>query len=689
MISRGAASRLAAVLLGIASAQAQRLELGGPAAPAPGSSRVRDLVAALHTPPSPLPDDSHPQRAARALRNLAARMLPAADEAGEPGSPRFVGALTLLRAAEEAASLDPGDLDALQASRIAAAAAEPPPDAESLDSFLRAVLSPLTDTAGAPHAPCGWIAPPTAPGIPAIPASTPPARERDPWQVAPGLSEQAREEVERFRAAIREARGRASLAQAAADWHVALDAAGALLAREPAKVPLPARQPLVCAGEDAARSLATRSLLDPPPHTVSRLTLLSLALAQAEALPRARERDAAVAAIWDCLAANPPDPQDERRRLDAFSRTLSLCVLPSDPRGESAIVRQLRPAWRELRRAAESASARVSLHLPALLRDPSAASTPALLAEIGALSRAREDLMAVEGLSRWLEGPASPQSPASRQAVASESRRRLADRLLALTRNMTRQSDRDAAITSLRQIARDTACFASLPGELELAAAAHLGSLDSGGWATVTGGQPHALLDEIGAARAVWETSLISGGAPADTGRLEGLSRGLGVLADAAALASLVCEDAPGPESAINAWPGWELSTHATTALASRAIPGAREVSAACLARNAAEIARAADALRREAPEALLAGRLERLAREAGLDGRTPAAHELAAGPVFGPSSFLAALRDDLAAVCRYAEEWAWETDPARRAAAAAYLRRRAGEALAALDAMR
>jgi len=172
--------------------------------------------------------------------------------------------------------------------------------------------------------------------------------------------------------------------------------------------------------------------------------------------------------------------------------------------------------------------------------------------------------------------------------------------------------------------------------------------------------------------------------------RLDSLHTLMGLLDAARLFGGSSAAAAPAPPR-INAWPGWELSPEALSALVDDLRPSLPDAAAVALANDAAAATRRIPDPAAAPPTLPLPAALERSALERGVAPPDPASAglwELAAGSPPGRHAWLAPRRAELAALARAAEEWAAASRLSDRATAerwAEHLRAASAELLRSL----
>ncbi len=663
--------RLAAVLLLSAAvvvgacpppAWAQRLDLGGVRVPEPGEGKAALAVASLMEEQAraiEARDTSAAARVRAAARRLAAALIRSGEEAGERGSVRVLTGRTVAGRMADLDSLltnqtalaDP-TLHAV-ADELALLSAAAPADDNELDRSIRDAFAPVTTLAGAPVGAVGWF----VEGERGLPDGATLGRLADALDalVAGGsLSDDAARAVgglsERTRLAAgwpAYARSAEAVAAGALEAHAAVESL-------PAWATGAARERLREEFDRALVALTSGSLAPSAMSSLRDLRVLASIGARLDRIDAARAGSRQAREAWlRLVAADANDPRRVGASLArigaAMDRALSLVEARAGLPDESAVARQVRPALRSLADAARDGEPRVLAVLASVLEQPDPATDPAIMAALNAQQRAVDDAWMLVALNRLLcewvgagapgESPAPETEPRTREPTPVRAMLPLAERVRVLGVELGRPASRDSALAELRTLAETAPLLFVIPGLAELTA-----DPNERGWRDATGGRGEEVVRAAAAARAAWVESASSDRLAdrrgADTERLRTLAATLAVQRDAASYLRLVASSPPTP-GAVQSWPGWEMSARGLRALGPRV---------------RAEAASRALALRDEAPGALLAGRLERLAAARGVGTRRDLFHEVAIGPS-REGSWLADRRGALAAVCRYAEE--------------------------------
>ncbi len=654
----------AAVVVGACPppAWAQRLDLGGVRVPEPGEGRAALAVAALMEEQAravEARDASASARVRSGARRLAAALIRAGEEAGERGSVRVLTGRTLAGRI--------GDLDSLLMERAALAeptlhavadelallAAAVPPDDGEMDRAIRDAFAPLTTLAGAPGAAAGWF----VEGERGLPDGSRLGRLAETLgAMADGSSvpNDTAEAVRGLAARARLAMAWPAFARSAESAAVAVLEAHAAVESLPAWATREARERLRADLQRAMVGLESGALAPSAMATLRDLRTLASIAGRLEAIDVARPGSRQAREAWVRLAL--ADANDARRvgaspaRIGAaMDRALSLVEARAALPDETAVARQVRPALRALSDAARDGEPRVLAVLASVLEQPDPLTDPAVVAALNAQQRAVDDVRMLVALNRLLcewagsgapgEAPAPETEPRTREPAPVRAMLPLAERVRVLGVDLSRPASRERALAELRTLGETAPLLFDIPGLADLA-----GDPDERGWHEATGGRGEAIVREAAAARSAWVESASSDRHAdrrgVDTERLRSLAATLAVQRDAASYLRLVSSPSGMPGVA-QSWPGWEVSARGLGVLGPRV---------------RAEAASGALALREEAPAALLAGRLERLAAARGLVARRDLLHEVGLGPPRA-GSWLADRRGALASVCRHAEE--------------------------------
>lgn len=634
---------LVALICAPALAQKPLLDLGAaPKPPAAGqgagaialADELRDQGQSLAN----RPDDREHARAA--ARMLARTLLTSGESMGPDGSMRIVLGRTLARGLPEidrAIGALEGETGAAQASLLATdltAAArsldDPKADPwrETRDGFalLSRGLKPDDRT--------GWI-------DESLKADEPLAGEIDRWSSALSFSAVDREALVQLDA----------LATAGVGWPAYHAAAVHLrrAAREAcdgmSSLPEPTRSGALDQFKAALHLPAEqRAAAFMQLRRIARLAALALRVQSLDDAPAIKRLRTELARALSEPA--PTDAAAESARLAALERTLAL-LHPKLP-DERTIVRQLRPAWRVLAAALRPTEQKLVQALPEVLTRADAATDPGITSAIAAQRRAVQDIDLLLNLNTAMadQGTGEPGLNGLWKLAA--------DRAFKLGQDLAKPTAHDEALAGLRELASQTQDFNELPGEAELKAASRT---DPSAWSVLTGGQTQPLLAEIAGRRGTWLSGWDRNGfaaAPAEVARLRALRDLMAALDDAAAITPASGDFTP-QFAALNAWPGFELSTGALAALTAGLREQTVEATRLITAGDAPGCAKITDRIRTDYAAALLIGRLAREAADRKVPVPAPTLLEAAAGGPVEGLSWQSGGR--LAELCRYAEE--------------------------------
>lgn len=703
---RRATLALGAAALLASAAHAQLLNLDAPAgAPqgvGPAAAALAGELQARITADQAAAESDPRARALTALRALARALILRGEDLGEPGAPHTLAGRTLaarLPALEALLAALPPDDPAvhLLAADAERAARSIPADVAAMDRLLRDTFATLLQRLDPPAAPVAWVPAPDAPE-PVDPDAFDAALRA--WPTRPGVTPEAAAALTEIAESLR----------AADSWHAYRPSAQRLrrLLRDAARTFDP-DAPAAAITDDPVRtqfamtfSAAVERLRDADTQRDALDALERLAgahdalelLATLERRPdRARRQAAVTGAVVQALAAPPTNRVEAERRLAAVLRTLRMIHAAERPADDARLVRQLRPAHRALATSARRSAGPLFDALPRFAQDPDALTDPGILSALAAHSATLDDLALVERLSALLA--AAPLDAASGPAVPRDMDR-VADRLLALGQQLHRPEARDAALAELRAFGRAFLRLHQLPGEPSLARAAEPGAAsanDVARWRDLTGSMHPQLAAAIRDERTRWLDAWAAADTPRAGGhaaRLDSLHTLMGLLDAARLFGGSSAAAAPAPPR-INAWPGWELSPEALSALVDDLRPSLPDAAAVALANDAAAATRRIADLAEAHPTLLLLAALERSALARGVAPPDPASAglwELAAGSPPGRHAWLAPRRAELAALARAAEEWAAASRLSDRATAerwAEHLRAASAELLRSL----
>jgi hypothetical protein len=643
-------------------------------APAPGSDAAgKALAQALHLEAAQLLSVAAPDAVLKArLRLFAAILLESADTLGPDGSSRALLARTI---AADLPQLD-RDLatyelvDSAGARHVAAALESATADASERSAnphrLLRDALAPVLDL--------GFQQRPVTPwGIarsdgPALTLSPPPGAR-------PGFSGDAAA----LRELLEEAEHHPAYAPSAEAVARALGDISGNLRKAPDWLSDAARRAMGQALDVAVIELL-RGEPDRAGAVVNQLRADSALPVLTHGLSAGATAPVIQTALSRALAA--PEGDDRAASLRNYARVLDLALARQNLPDERSVIRQLRPAHRELLATLRGTEARLILALPDVLSRPAAMVDPGLIAAIGAHREALDRLRRVHRASALFATPGAAAEP-----VASDRWKRVADRLLTLGQELSRPDSRARALDALSEALSQIERFVALPGEDQLAAAEPRAAL----WERLAPGQRRELGERVAEARSRWVAAMTSKGPQPDSDEVRTLHAMRDLMELATALAALDVREDGTPGAAyrpLQAWAGWELAPATLAPYAAQAQRWAIQAAAACLLSNATDLIAAAEHAREGSSIVLIAGALAPEAARHGLtdDG---ALFQVALGAP-PPDAWLADHIPALARICRYTEEAAAARklgDAARAGSLEAYTSRLADEVLARLEA--
>lgn len=590
--------------------------------------------------------------ASAAVRRLALNLAQRGVDAGGAGGVHLLMARTIASHLDEIdrglgdGSIDEGLL-ALLVHDLDMTRRDVPVEAEGVDRLVRDVFAQVLQRLGPAEGAHGWV----GEGGPIAPEEA----LTDEWlgaAEAMGLSRGAIDVLGDLRVEVRAALGWAAFEGEASRMVRAIEGAPGVVDARFGWVPLATRDALVKRLNDAMVDLADRGVRADAIARLERMGRMAAAFEVADRLGSGLYADQARGALASVSLMEHDD------RLANFERAAALAIegVPA----EETVIRPLRPA---LRMAAEEAARSRELlvrALGAVLRRDDAMSDPGVVASIGAHRRALEDVRAIGRVSAAISdaGAGTP------EPIVDPTRRVLAGHLLELTRDEDRRED---GMALLRAFDEQYGKYAHLDGEdalREAARQASTGSLTGGVWADATGfrlGELVAMIDrERGAWWEAWSREFGLGDEPRGSAALDAL----GMLVGSIELLSVQMVPAtrtnPGEAvlSALEAWPGFELSRGA--ALAMCPAPGAfAEGARLAVAGRPGEAMDSIERVLEEHRAFELIGRLEVRAGELGLARTNDASSVLSEIGTGGPGAgaWMAGEREALADVCRYAEE--------------------------------
>ncbi|MCC6675939.1 MAG: hypothetical protein IT436_02230 [Phycisphaerales bacterium] len=672
-----------AITLALADpALAQRLNLQSSGAPAAGSGAATLALAdSLNKQIDGLRKQSGADPSVRvsiALRTTARDLLLAGEAAGETGSAKVLLGRTI---ADQLAALDGRAGDAAKLDRPAQEAVtrdldvqKLPPDEVRIERWLRDALAPITQTAGGPPppGPAGWFE-----------AGEKPAENPEPlvrWAAGLEITDPLRAAITKLDERLRSAENWVAYRPAARRTALLVRrAAGPLEDRlgwmtaearhelenrlVEALAPLNGDQP---AGENEQRD---------PALMLRRIAGMSRLLERAAMLDDSTPavRDLRASLMAGLKVAGPSSTED--RRLATLDRALALAQRRKELEKDTSIVRQLKPGLRALAPAARESEAAMLSAARRLLTDEGAVSDPAVLNAVSAHQRRVDDLALIVDVNRLISttGVLVP-GEKPMVGVAAEYKG-LADWMFEIGQDLAKPARRDLALAELRDVAGgaigalESGPLTRLRGLVDPSLPRQPGPAIAM-WNDLTGDRAAALVDAAAKARAglitAWTARDVPRRQEADR-RARQINRVLEAIDDAAWSRSLAQVQQSGlatPNTAnLQQWPGWQLSPAALQAVSDGLTAACRAAVDRLIAGDAGGTESAVRGLETRFAVALLAGRLERLATEAGLGSARPGAGsallEIGLGPPDPERSWMVGERPALAAVCRYAEEWA------------------------------
>ncbi len=392
------------------------------------------------------------EAAAQAMVRRAARAIALTGEnAGEAGSAHVLAAWTIAgRMQEIDAALReaaPAGLADGIAMDLAALAASVPGEAAALDRALRGALGPLSGrgTGG------GWIAREEGGG------KAWGAEELEGWGRIPGVTSGGLGvlgEVARLMEEVELGEGGAAYRFGNEATRRRVRAAATAIDRLPAWVTEAAREECGASLDRAMRELGSASTRETGWTRLGWLAGVGRLCEFADGMsPTSAETRKVREALLTQMSAVSRGGGLDLRPLDALERAMALARDRARLGDERDILRQVRPAWREMNSDAARSEARLIAALPRILTEPAAMTDPGIVSLLSTHRRLLEDLAgmrrASEVLGPRLAGglPAAPGVPGTprenEHAIAAE-------RVLALGQAMLRNEDRERARESLR-----------------------------------------------------------------------------------------------------------------------------------------------------------------------------------------------------------------------------------------------
>lgn len=692
---------LAAASLGpiAATAAAQQLNLKPRYVPKPGDGRhTLQLISRLETRSAAIAgeiaalssdDPARPRAEIMAcLTHLAHDLLRRGEDLGPEGSMLVIAGATL---ADDLPSLEawltPQRFDSRAASIAADLRAAANNDAASLPSetqelfrVLRDRLAPLVSAAAMPEP----LA--TSPWWPAAAAPPPAAAAHanlTDLARAQRLDDAALTSAIKLDALLADAALHPSFAPSAAQITRAAEQVGQLL-RSPPKWLARDLAPL---NSQLATSL--NELSDRSSSATGLMRLRRLALFARAAQSTAALRDSAVLRkLSDALlraAATLPDPPSASELLRWRTLADALAAAATPPAQRADLERSLRPALPSLAAAVDESRLTLLASLPRLIEAQGVTTDPGIVSAVAAHRRRLADIDMLADLSAALADPDDQPAPRPGVRPAADPKSIVRAHLLKLSQGLSRPQTRDIALGSLRELAGEMSILQPLPREAALRGPASSPARDA---AAESLAPLLALIDQT---RANWMTEAskaLLAGKP-----LESTSPAL-----LAAIDTFLCASAavsPSCLQRLGAWPPVHLSPADAAELASPlrapleacvqalrdASPSQFIAAARQLRAHPAALALGTTALRAPLPPLAAQSPVQ----PAVMDTLPPSLSKLALGGPDPDTAWLAAHVDQVALLCRYAQELPG-ADRARRENLRSYLDARARPLLSALD---
>jgi hypothetical protein len=642
----------------------QLLNLGGTTPPPPGTGvAAMSLAESLSTEAAVLMGRGAARdRAKGSVRALAAALIRSGEEAGQPGSARIVLGRTL---AANLGSLDtvfdddrgPADAAVLELLSHDVQAGLPRTQAGGTEPerFIRDVFAQLLHAAGEPRGAYGWL------GVSGSGGDLGPLI--DDW-VRRGATKAESAPVLHALAGTLDVGTRWVSYRRSAEFlrSLLVDASG-ILSGSFSGIDAGARRALGVEFERAATAVADPATLVDGLARLRRLARGAQLMRDVSGLEVSGTGGAAAvkraqAGLAQALASSPDDPAADLRSLAGFERVLWLVRARGGLPADMALVRQVRPAYRTLLSESRQTELKLAEALPAVLKLTDAMTEPGVLAAIAAHQRLINDLRLLAALSARMAEPAGGE-PASREPQVSKEWERVAARVLDLGQDLSRREERAGSLVALRDLADRASRLSALAGEADLRAPG-----GSPAWSAVTRERRADLAAAITERRRAWLDAWERGQydtAQKEGEKLESLGSLMGVLTDAARAWDAASSEGGGASpaySALQAWPGWQMSRETLAVLARGLDDRAGAAVAAALDGDPVKVREAVAGLRSGYAAALLAGRLMDYASGYGFEsGPAAVLYEVATGGPVEGWSWMADQRDALADVCRYAEE--------------------------------
>lgn len=656
-----------------------------------------------------------------AVRRLVIALAKEAESIGEPASVQALAALHLAASlkdldelASKAGGTEEGEVHLrLAMERFAEEIGEAPAipsDAAAVDDYLRDRFAMLVQlqVERTPRAPwcqdasrCGWLLEEGG-GDEAGEAADLSALMQRLGQ-APGVSEAVLQRLELFNELLLDAEAWWIYSGTAEALRNVFLEGGAVLEARPPWLPETVHTKLVqayiaAAGDftDKSRRRAAGEALRDQMRLAAVFEMTKALGARAEATPI---RDAMVSLAESVAGRREGAPARVR------NSEIVLALLSERDRlgDERSVARELRPGWRALSDDAERTEALLQDALPRLVASGRSMTDPALAGVVSAHRRSLDDLRALQTISQWLgtwlNVPPSPYTPAAPGGpgggVDGQAARRLAAaRVLELCQRLSRDQEKGAALAEIRAFAADLRDLAALPAEADLTGE-RAAVLD-----VLTGGRASELERHIRQVRDRWLMAWATAGSGRDTGEdaaalaaeLRTLARLCGALEDGMALLELRAaagagEVARGMSARVGVLgvAGVGVSRLAAVRLSEDVRAELPGLTGSVLAGDGGAAARVERLARDRAVHALMA----RLHRAAAERETVYCPRWVAASPrPVGADVWLAEHEQDLAAISRYAQEYAHAVEEGETKFAGevlAYLNVRAEELLSAM----
>lgn len=627
-----------AVAIAAGGSHSQTLDLSGPEAPAAGrgvaalevASRLDRAADRIASSGATTGLDELRSNARAGYRTAFATLAELGESMRDDGSPVVLWAMTIDVRADGIDALIDGSTDA---ALLAALAADldaldlawsrgEPIDAARLDEQIGSAFAALAQRSIRQSRPgVGWFR--VSAG-----ATADDVRERASALAELGASEATIEALDAVADEIEMLSSwptyRARGAAQASGVVEAIDAVRSL----PEWTPSPARERLITDVSEALRLPMS-----------DRQTSLALAarhadlLASLDRMEAGREANRLRARAADAIATRATDDDQALRASTLAAQTIALSVSRQDVREDDHIARELRPAWRRIVPLVRAITVDARDQALDLLIDPDKATDPGVLAAVARQRRLFDDFALLERLSvrleQGLDGP-------------PELIRAVRDRLLGVSQSADDDALREQALAMLRAFDEQLATLDRIERDAETAVRV-MGARGQD--------MPLRILEMREAWLRGWAVPAGSGPDQVTLAELDLLARLAALLADAEAFTRL---------DTVMTWPGFEMSVRARRAIAEglteridELVPDAmRGGNAVGRSRSESRIR----TLRGENAAALLAGRLSRLGRDAGVSLADPI-EEIALGPPV-ESSWMGRHREAIADLCRYAEEF-------------------------------